>query len=403
MNEETGNRWLILIACVVINLCIGAGYAWSVFQKPLIEMFGWTTAQASLAFTLTYGLVPLAMIVFGKAQETKGPKIIILIGGIVFGLGMFLTGFTKSLMSLYITYGVMGGLGIGMVYGCTVATAVQWFPDKRGLAGGLAAAGYGCGAIIFAPVGAALIARSDVLTTFRILGICYLVAIVLCSLLVKSPPKVATASDGSNATVVQSGYTTGEMMANIKFYILWVMYLGGCVSGLMIIGHASPIAQEQIGLSAAVAAVSVSIIAIANTLGRMFWGYVSDKIGRYNSLMWMFIVAGVCMFLLMGAKNFALFIVCACGVALCFGGFLGIFPSITADSFGTKCLGTNYGVMFTAFGVAAIIGPRLAAVVKQSSGGSYGMAFLIAAVLSAVGFILTFIIKGMVKRDNMSA
>ncbi|MGL5511726.1 MAG: MFS transporter, partial [Sporomusa sp.] len=174
----------------------------------------------------------------------------------------------------------------------------------------------------------------------------------------------------------------------------------GCVSGMMIIGHASPIAQEQIGLSPTVAALSVSIIALANTLGRLIWGSVSDKIGRYNTVMIMFIVAAASMFLLRMATGYGLFIVSVCGAALSFGGFLGIFPSITADNFGVKCLGINYGVMFTAYGLAAIIGPRLAAVVKQSSNGDYQFAFLLAGVMSLIGIALTLAISSKVKQEK---
>ncbi|MDD2422522.1 MAG: OFA family MFS transporter [Heliobacteriaceae bacterium] len=390
MMKKEPNRWLILIACVLINLCLGAGYAWSVFQKPLIDIFGWSTAEASLAFTLSFGMVPLAMIACGKIQDTRGPKLVTLAGGIIFGLGMFLTGFTQSLTTLYLTYGVMGGIGIGMAYGCTVATPVKWFPDQRGLAGGLTAAGFGSGAIVFAPLASFLIEKSGVLTTFRTLGIFYLVVIVLCSLLVTAPQRAPeTAAAVTAAGPAAEGHTTGEMLRTGKFYILWLMYIIGCVSGLMIIGHASPIAQEQIGLSPAVAAISVSIIGLANTLGRIVWGAVSDRIGRYEALVMMFIVAGICMFLLQTASGFGMFIIAVCGVALSFGGFMGIFPSITADNFGTKSMGTNYGVMFTAFGLAAIIGPQIAAAVKQASGGAYGQAFLIAAGMSIIGVLLT--------------
>ncbi|MGL5512796.1 MAG: MFS transporter, partial [Sporomusa sp.] len=169
MSEKGTNRWLILAACMIINLCLGAGYAWSVFQKPLIDMFGWTTAQTSLAFTISFGIVPLAMIACGKIQDARGPKVVTIVGGVLFGLGMFCTGMINSLTGLYLTYGIMGGIGIGMAYGCTVATPVKWFPDKRGLAGGMSAAGFGSGAIVFAPLAASLIEKSDVLTTFRTL------------------------------------------------------------------------------------------------------------------------------------------------------------------------------------------------------------------------------------------
>jgi len=172
------------------------------------------------------------------------------------------------------------------------------------------------------------------------------------------------------------------------------------VAGLMIIGHASPIGQEKIGLTPAVAAGAVAFLGLANTCGRMFWGAVSDKIGRYNALMLMYLVNGGMLLLLNSATGYGMFVVAIMGIALSFGGFLGIFPSVTADNFGTKHLGTNYGVMFIAYGLAAFVGPRLAATVKQSNGGDYGMAFIIASAMSIVGILLTFYISSQLKKKN---
>lgn len=399
MAGKSTNRWIILIASILANLCIGSAYAWSVFQKPLIAMFGWSTAQASLAFTINLGLVPLAMIVAGKIQDKQGPKMVSLLGGIVFSVGIFATGFVKSLTMLYITYGVLGGIGIGMVYACTIANTTKWFPDKRGLAGGLAAAGFGSGSVVLAPVAATLIGRYGVLDTFRILGVVFLVVATVCTLTLKAPepgwkpegwtpPQPAAAGKNSS---LGDDMGPGEMIRTPKFYILWAMYAIGCISGLMIIGHASSIGQEKIGLTPQVAAVAVGIIGLFNTFGRIFWGWVSDKVGRYTSIVGMYIVSGAALMVLKSAGDYGIFMVGACGVGLAFGGFMGIFPSVTADGFGAKNMGTNYGVMFTAFGIGAIIGPRIAALVKQSS-GLYDKAFVIASVLDIVGILCTLMI-----------
>lgn len=401
------NRWIVLAASIVINLCIGSAYAWSVFQKPLIKMFGWTTAEASLAFTLSLSLVPLAMIVAGRIQDQKGPKLVVFVGGIIFGAGILLTGFVSSITTLYLSYGLLGGIGIGTIYGCTVANTVKWFPDKRGLAGGLTAAGFGLGAVLFAPVAVNLIASFDVLTTFKILGAVYVFGVCSSSLLLQAPQQgwkpegwEPPAKSPAAAASVGIDLSANEMLKTSKFYILWIMYTIGCIAGLMIIGHASPIGQEKIGLSPQVAAVAVSFLGLANTFGRIFWGTVSDKIGRYPTLMLMYIVNGVMLLLLNNATSFTMFLIGICGIALSFGGFLGIFPSVTADNFGAKNLGINYGVMFTSYGVAAFIGPRLAAVVKQSSGGDYGQAFIIASLLSLVGIAFTFLIHYQMKKQS---
>ena len=405
MNQKTTNRWLVLAASIIMNLCIGSAYAWSVFQKPLIEMFGWTTAEASLAFTLSLSLVPIAMIFAGRIQDRQGPQKVTFVGGLIFGAGIILAGFTSSLTILYLTYGVLGGVGIGTIYACTVANTVKWFPDKRGLAGGLTAAGFGIGAVVFAPLAVLLIGKYGVLSTFKIFGVIYMIVVAICSLKLKAPqagwkpegwePKVT-----SSTINIAKDYAAYEMIKTPKFYLLWAMYTIGCISGLMIIGHASPIGQEKIGLSPQIAAYAVSFLGLANTFGRIFWGSVSDKIGRYNAIIMMYIVSSCMLMLLFIANSFGLFIVAICGIALSFGGFMGIFPSVTADNFGAKNLGINYGVMFTAYGLAAFFGPRIAAVVKQSSGGDYGRAFITASVLNIAGIVFTFIISNQLKKQK---
>ena len=399
------NRWVILAAGVVANLCIGSAYAWSVFQKPLIEMFGFSTSQASLAFTISLSLVPFAMILSGTLQSRIGARYTLMLGSIIFGAGIFLAGFTTGIAVLYITYGLLGGTGIGLIYGCTVPNAVKWFPDKRGLAGGVIAGGFGFGSFLFAPLSASLINSMDVLYTFRVEGIAYAI-IVACAALLISPPPAGYKPEGwepqvTAAVISAEGLTTGGMMKTVKFWILWIMYTIGCVAGLMIIGHASPIGQERVGLSPETAAGAVALLAVANTLGRLLWGAVSDWIGRYKALILMYAVTGVILLLLNGAGSYWLFVISIMGVALCFGGFLGVFPSITADSFGTLHLGINYGVMFTAYGLAAFIGPRLAAGIRESS-GDYSLALIIASLLSVAGIVLTIFMSISIKKKTNS-
>jgi len=374
-----------------MNICIGSAYAWSVFQNALIEHLDSTTKDVSLAFTLSLALVPISMIIFGKFQDKKGPRVVTLVGSVVFGIGLFLAGYANSVMMLYATYGVLGGFGIGAVYGCTIANTVKWFPDKRGLAGGLVAAGFGSGAVILAPLGARLVEMYGVLATFKIMGVVFLVVIGLNSFLIKAP-KHGWTPDGwqPKQTVTKSGsdMSPGQMMKTFTFYLLWIMYTIGMVSGLMIIGFASPIAQEQIQLTSQVAAVCVSVIALANTFGRIFWGNVSDKLGRYNTIVIMFAVSAIMLLVLNIAQNIVLFLIATSGIALSFGGFLGIMPSVTADNYGAKSLGINYGILFTAYGVAAVVGPRIAAVAKEASGGLYSRAYIISSVMNVVGIAL---------------
>ncbi len=391
------NRWLILAAAIIMNICIGTAYTWSVFQIPLINLFNWTTPQASLAYTINLSIVPLAMIVAGRVQDKKGPRIVTLVGGVIFGLGMYLAGTVSSIQGLYLTYGLLGGVGIGTVYACTVGNTIKWFPDKRGLAGGLTAMGFGLGAVIFAPIAARMILDLGVLRTFNIFGILFAIGIVMASFLMAAPD-VGWKPEGfvpNPAAINRVGpdHTPREMLKSVDFYLIWVMYTIGCVGGLMIIGHASPIGQEKIGLSPATAAVAISFLGVANSVGRVFWGSISDRIGRYNTLACMYLVSGVCLMVLNIASTFAFFLIGICGIAMSFGGYLGIMPSVTADNFGAKNIGINYGVLFTAFGLAAFVGPRIAAVVKEASGGNYGMAFMIVTAMNVVGVLLTLYVK----------
>lgn len=380
---KTHNRWLVLAACVVINLCLGAGYAWSVFQGPLVELFGFTHAQATIAFSISFGMGPVGMILFGPLQDKRGPRRITFVGGLLYGLGFILTSFTTSLGWLYLSYGLVAGAGIGMTYGCTTATTVALFPDKRGLASGLNAAGFGSGAVVFAPIAAALIRSFGVLHAFRYLGIAILIIICAASLLLVGPKEKQ-----AQGAIPEGDKRPSEMLRMGRFWVLWVIYAIGGISGMMIIGHASPISQEHIGYPLAMATAVVSIVSLSNTLGRIFWGSMSDRFGRYPVVSMMFAVSTVGMLLMYLNISPVISVTGIVLIALCYGGFLGIFPGITVENWGATFNGSNYGYMFAAVGIAAVIGPVLAASAKQANAGDYGPAFFIAAALNLVGLAL---------------
>ena len=392
---------------MVMNICIGSAYAWSVFQTPLVVHLNATTTQVSFAFTICLALSPVTMLSFGRFLDKKGPQKVAMLGSVLFSIGMFLVSYTNSIPMLYVTYSILGGIGGGAVYASTISNTIKWFPDKRGLSGGLVVAGYGLGAMIFAPLAASLIEIYGVLATFRIMGFAFFFVIGACSILMKSPlpdykPDGWEPSKITSKVSINSGLdlTPNEMLKTNTFYILWVMYIIGALSGLMIIGHASPIAQEQIGLTPSVSAICVSIIALSNTFGRILWGSVSDRIGRYYTIVLMYVVSAPMFLVLNIANNILLFIIATVGIALSFGGFLGIMPSVTADNFGTKNLGINYAFIFTAYGIAAIAGPRIAAVAKETSGGLYANAYIMAFIMNVVGIICAFI---MVSRSKKNA
>lgn len=397
-------RWLVLIASMIINICIGAAYAWSVFNNPLVQKFGWTPAATALTFTIATGVGPLMMIFGGGLQDKFGPKWIIFAGGIMFGGGFILSSFTKSLPWLYFSYGIIAGFGNSMIYGCTIANTVKFFPDKRGLVSGLATGGFGMGAVIFAPVFQKIIEATDVLSTFRIIGLLYLVIILVGSQFIKTAPANYIPegwNPNQNSNNKSSAGTTvdktwQQMLKDPLFYFLFIMLTFGATSGLMIVSQASSIAQDMVGVTPQAAAVAVSMVAVANTCGRLVWGFVSDKIGRYNAIPMMYLLSACMMLLLTTVKQgqLVLFTISVMLIGFCFGGFMSVFPALTADSFGAKNNGINYGFMFAGgFGIGGIIGPMLAANMKAMNNGDYTMAFIIAAALSIVGIVLTFIAK----------
>jgi OFA family oxalate/formate antiporter-like MFS transporter len=328
-------------------------------------------------------MVPLGMILFGPKVDKLGPKKFVFLRGLLFGTGMFLTGFATSIPILYLTYGVLLGLGIGSAYGAATSVAVKWFPDKKGLAGGLTAAGFGLGPLIISPIAKSLIASVGVYRTFNILGLALLIVICAASTVMEKAPAVATAA-GSPAP---TGKTYKEMLRESNFWLLWAVYTMGATGGMMIIGTASDIAATYaLGDPVQI----VMLVSIANTFGRLFWGAVSDRIGRYNTVVAMFVVVAAGLFLLANNGNFGAVagVAGVMMVALSFGGFLGSFPGITAENWGVANAGSNYGWMFTAYGVAAIFGPQLGTKIKEANNGDYTTAFFIVIGMAVLGILL---------------
>lgn len=398
MNVEL-NRWRILIASTLINICVGAIYAFSIFALPLTKVFDATMPEIMMAFTINAAISPIPMILGGKLVDKGGAKIAILLGGSMFGLGFILTGLATAPWMLYITYGVITGLGQGIVYSATIGNSVKLFPDKRGLAAGIVTAGYGGGTIVIAPIANALIVSNGVQAALITLGISFLVIILGCSLLVKpcpvgylpqgwTPPAASTNKGGINIP-------WNEMIKKPLFYVIASLFLIGALSGMMVTSNASIIGQTMFGLSAATAALFVSLYSLSNCLGRVFWGAVSDKIGRTKCLMIIYIVIAAMMLTIALAHSVAGFAVAIIGIGLCFGGTMGIFPSIVGEKFGMKYYGVNYGVTFIGYSGAAFFGPRIANGVAAANNGMFTNAFYIALVVSLVGFALTFIFKAM--------
>lgn len=392
------NRWLIVVGALLIQLCLGAIYAWSVFRKPLEAALGITPTQASLPFSFVLIFFAFSTVAGGRLQDRFGPRIVAIIGGILLALGMILASFAQNITMLVIAYGVISGIGIGFAYVCPISAGVKWFPDKRGLITGLAVAGFGAGALIVGPLARALIDGIGPFATLRYLGIAYLILVLIGALILRNPPagyKPAGWNPPQPAagTAVRTDYSAGQMLTTPQFWFIWLTYFAGCAAGLMIIGQTSPIAQELGGFSKETAALGVSVLAIFNALGRIFWGRISDLIGRTRTLFLMFMINAVAIFGYFLIP--ALPLVFWPGIALVgssFGGYLAIYPAVTADFYGTKNSGINYGLVFTAYGVGGLLSNIFAPRIRELT-GNYNFAFLITALLCIAAGIMIITVK----------
>ena len=391
MNYES-KRWITLGGSMIASMCAGFAYAWSVFLKPFVTLFGWTPAEVSLTFTMIMSMAAVTAIFAGKALDYLRPRQVILIGGTLFGGGIACMGFISSLQQLY-GCALVAGIGLGTVYpGGTMSNAVRFFPDKRGMISGLLTAGYGIGPVLWAPVAVALIANFDVFTTLKILGAIYFLVIAVCSRAVSTAPDnycptgwTPPAQSAQQVHGVDKDWK--QMLKDPLFYFVAGSITLGAISGMMLIGHASPIAQELVNISPQAAAAIVGLLALSNTTGRIFWGSISDKFGRYAIVMVLFALGGAGMLALTTVNTYMIFAGVIMLLGLCYGGFLALMAPLTADLFGTKNLGVNFGIMFLTIAVAAYAGPLLVAVIKASS-GSYTKAFATAMFINLAGFIL---------------
>jgi OFA family oxalate/formate antiporter-like MFS transporter len=396
------NRWFVVIGALLIQIALGAVYIWSVFKKPLMDLFKWDGAATSLTYSITILMFAIGTIIFGKVQDKIGPKKVATIGGIMLAIGLILSSMTTSVTWLYISFGVIGGLGIGAGYVCPLATCVKWFPDKKGLITGLAVAGFGGGALVFTPIAKAFITSFGILKTFTYLGIIFGICVIVGAQFLKNPPAGYKPAGWNPPEPVSGGkaggadFSTSQMMKTGQFYLIWISYLFGAAAGLMIIGQALPIATAQ-GLDAALAVSAVMIVSVFNSLGRLLWGTISDKLGRIKTLVVIFIICGITMICL---KFFVgtMILVGVSLVGFCFGGFLALYPSLTADYFGTKFLGMNYGTVFLSYGIAGVAGPMLYDLMKSPVAGQLSsMPFIISGILCFVSLVLVLMAKPPVK------
>ncbi len=394
------NRWWRVVGGLMMNIALGTLYAWSIFVAPLEKEFGWKRAQTSAVFGIAVVVFALSFIVAGRLQDKFGPFWISLTGGILVSLGFFLCSYTHSLMWLYICFGVIGGLGNGFGYATPIPVMAKWFPDKRGLAVGLAVGGYGAGSALFGPLANLhLIPNYGVRTTFQILGGMFLVMTVIGAFLLKNPPAgYRPAGWTPPAPTAKSGATTkdftpGEVLRTPTFYFMWIAYALGTLAGLMVISQLIPFAKSVGIPGAALATISLIVGAVGNASGRILSGWMSDTMGRLNVLRTMIAISMIAMpILYLVGSNVTLLYIVVFVVYWCYGTQLSVNAATTADFFGTKNAGINYGMLFTAWGVAGYFGAKIGGTMYDKY-HNYQMAFYTAGVLAAVALVAELLAK----------
>jgi len=396
-NVESGtpglSRWWRVVGGVSMNLALGSLYAWSVFVAPLEKEFKWKRADTSMVFTIAVVVFALTFIVAGRLQDKLGPFKISIIGAILVSLGFFSCAYADSLTKFFIFFGVLGGLGNGFGYATPIPVMSKWFPDKRGLAVGLAVAGYGGGSAIFGPLAASyLIPHFGWRATFQVLGVIFFAMTVFGSFLLHNPPAGYKPAGWTPAPASKSAATTydfapAEVLQTPTFYLMWVAYAFGCAAGLMVISQLVPFAKSVGIPGTTLAAFGLVVGAAGNAMGRIFSGWMSDALGRINVLRLMIGISMVAMPILyyVGGNVVGLFVMLYI-VYWCYGTQLSVNASTAADFWGTKNVGINYGMLFTAWGVAGLLGGRIGGWMFDKY-HNYQMAFYTAAVLAAVALV----------------
>ena len=399
-SSPSANRgWIVTFAGLGINLVLGALYAWGVIGKALVMEWKWTKADAGLPFAICTASFAVMMIFAGRMQDKMGPRRVAQLGGLLFGAGLAASGFAAAPLTMALTFGVLGGIGIGLGYSATTPPAMKWFPPARkGLITGLVVAGVGSAAIYISPLTQWLLGRTSIQNTFLTLGAGAFVLILLFSLLLENPPSgytpagsaPAAGSAARPAAAAHRDRDWPEMLRTPQFYLLWLIYVLSATAGLMLIANAPLIAKEQAVWEAGF--VGVMVLAAFNTIGRILAGSVSDRFGRIRTMVLAFVLQAVNMALFVTYTTPALMMFGTAFTGLCYGTIFTLMPAATADFYGVRNLGVNYGFVFTGFGVAGVLGSRYGSMIRDLF-GSFSKAYLICAAMLVVAAVLAFCTK----------
>ncbi len=401
MAPEKG-RWVFVLLGFIVDLCLGSVYAYSIFLPEIKKSFSVTGMQSNLPFMIFLAFFAITMFFGGKFMEKLGPKKLAIIGGLIVGLGWALSFFATNIWMLIISYGVIAGSGVGLVYGVPVSLGARWFPDRKGLAVGLMLAGFGGSALITGKLASVLIPSVGLNMTFLYFGAAFAVILTLLALPIKFPAagyKPAGWSPAAGAAAAVD-FDSSEMSKTGTFWGLFLCYIIGCLAGLMAIGISKPAGSEIIKIAGDTAASLVGIFAIFNALGRPLFGSLTDKITpKWAAIVNLCIILAVSLLMIIAKEgDVTIYVLAFIGFWLCLGGWLAIAPAATAAFFGMKNYARNYGLVFFAYGIGAILGGIISGQAKDVF-GSYTFAFYPTAALAVIGMILTFaLIKTPVKK-----
>ncbi len=401
--EKEKNRWLIAASAIGIHLCIGSVYAWSVYTRPLIENLGWELEETQLTFSIAIFILGISAAFLGHFIEKKGPRTSALLASVFFGIGILGSGLAVKLESiylLYLFYGLFGGIGLGLGYIAPVSALIKWFPDKPGMATGMAVMGFGFAAFISSPVIVYLLPIIGIANTFFVMGGGYFLIMLLSSLYLALPPRKEAAAVENNAKEekpISTALSAGEAVKTRRFWYLWLMFFFNIACGIAIISVASPIAMEYTGMPAMAAATMVGIMGLFNGAGRIAWASLSDRIGRPAVFMAFFLLQILAFTLLPNIQNELLFQGLIFLILSCYGGGFACMPAFIRDLFGTKQLGIIFGYMLTAWAAAGMIGPLFAAWTRSVTNSYDGTLYIFAGLL-ATSLFLSFLMKKEVQR-----
>lgn len=430
---QGNRRWFVVAGAIIIQFCLGTIYAWSAFTGLLTLSvsqggeYGFTAQQAAWIFSVGLLCFAVSMIIAGRLQVKFGPRIIALAGGTVLGTGYILGGLLGStFLGQLFFIGVIGGAGIGMAYVVPIAVGIKWFPDKKGLISGIAVAGFGFGATLWVKLAGSwfggllyttsLFSLPGVQSVFLIYGLIFLIFVALGSMVMLNPPEGYAPQSTSHSTQSKEQpfaessnleFTTREMLGKPQFYMLWLMFFSTALAGLMVIYSISLFGIDALqaaqavdgpAQAAAIAGTAMAWYAIFNGLGRVIWGGISDRLGRKWSLLMMCCFQAFIMlvFFEMGTAVSS-FILAAAIIGFNFGGNFALFPAATADYFGSKNLGTNYGWIFLSFGLAGVAGPQIAGYFRDAAGAgdisTWSTSFTIAGIACIFAAGLSLLLK----------